>query len=113
MAVENATGAALDLRRVAEPSPIFRPAPFWSWNEVMEPREVRRQVHELARGGLGGGFIHVRVGLITKYMGEESDWEEAEGAIRDALVEVGHPFVEAPGEAAFYGPSWTSRSATR
>jgi threonyl-tRNA synthetase len=39
-----------------------------------------------------------------KYMGDPATWEEAEGAIRDALKEVGHPFVEAPGEAAFYGP---------
>jgi threonyl-tRNA synthetase len=39
-----------------------------------------------------------------KFMGDPADWEEAEGAIRDALLEIGHPFVEAPGEAAFYGP---------
>jgi threonyl-tRNA synthetase len=39
-----------------------------------------------------------------KYMGDPATWEEAEGAIREALKEVGHPFVEAPGEAAFYGP---------
>jgi threonyl-tRNA synthetase len=28
----------------------------------------------------------------------------AEASIREALLEVGHPFDEAPGEAAFYGP---------
>jgi threonyl-tRNA synthetase len=39
-----------------------------------------------------------------KYMGDEALWEEAEGDIREALTEVGQPFVEAPGEAAFYGP---------
>jgi threonyl-tRNA synthetase len=39
-----------------------------------------------------------------KYMGEAAAWEEAEAAIREALTEVGHPFVEAVGEAAFYGP---------
>jgi threonyl-tRNA synthetase len=39
-----------------------------------------------------------------KYLGDEATWEEAEGYIREALIEVGHPFVEAVGEAAFYGP---------
>ncbi|MHB8572325.1 MAG: threonine--tRNA ligase [Candidatus Dormibacteria bacterium] len=40
----------------------------------------------------------------AKYMGDDAMWEMAEGAIRAALVELGHPFEEAPGEAAFYGP---------
>jgi threonyl-tRNA synthetase len=39
-----------------------------------------------------------------KYQGDPAMWEQAEGWIRDALNQVGHPFVEAPGEAAFYGP---------
>ncbi len=59
----------IDWRRVAAPSPLDRPAPLWGWNEVIEPDEVRRQVRELARGGLGGAFVHVRIGLITPYMG--------------------------------------------
>jgi len=39
-----------------------------------------------------------------KFIGDKADWETAEGSIREALLEVGHPFEEAPGEAAFYGP---------
>ena len=39
-----------------------------------------------------------------KFMGDPAAWELAEEAIRGALLEVGHPFEEAPGEAAFYGP---------
>ena len=39
-----------------------------------------------------------------KFMGDPAAWELAEEAIRGALREVGHPFEEAPGEAAFYGP---------
>ncbi|MHB8508898.1 MAG: threonine--tRNA ligase [Candidatus Dormibacteria bacterium] len=39
-----------------------------------------------------------------KYIGEVERWTFAENAIREALVEIGHPFVEAEGEAAFYGP---------
>jgi threonyl-tRNA synthetase len=39
-----------------------------------------------------------------KFLGDPALWEEAEGSIREALIDVGQPFVEAPGEAAFYGP---------
>jgi threonyl-tRNA synthetase len=39
-----------------------------------------------------------------KFMGDPAEWKVAEAAIREALLEVGHPFEEAPGEAAFYGP---------
>lgn len=39
-----------------------------------------------------------------KYGGERQVWEEASQAIREALIEFGAKFVEAEGEAAFYGP---------
>lgn len=39
-----------------------------------------------------------------KYIGDESVWNETEGAIRDILNELNVPFVEDVGEAAFYGP---------
>ena len=39
-----------------------------------------------------------------KYIGEPEVWEETEGHIRSVLTELGIPFVEDVGEAAFYGP---------
>ncbi len=39
-----------------------------------------------------------------KYDGDHKVWEEAGQAIRDALDEFGAKYVEAEGEAAFYGP---------
>ena len=39
-----------------------------------------------------------------KYIGEPEVWEETEGSIRRVLGELGIPFVEDVGEAAFYGP---------
>ena len=39
-----------------------------------------------------------------KYIGSAEVWEETEGHIRNALSELGIPFVEGVGEAAFYGP---------
>ncbi|MCI9338980.1 MAG: threonine--tRNA ligase [Lachnospiraceae bacterium] len=39
-----------------------------------------------------------------KYIGEPQVWEQTEGHIRQVLNELGIPFVEDVGEAAFYGP---------
>ncbi len=39
-----------------------------------------------------------------KYLGDENYWETSQSKIREILVEYGVPFVEADGEAAFYGP---------
>ncbi|MBQ4259083.1 MAG: threonine--tRNA ligase [Lachnospiraceae bacterium] len=39
-----------------------------------------------------------------KYIGGADVWEETEGHIRSVLTELGIPFVEGVGEAAFYGP---------
>src|SRR5919197_2365981 len=40
----------------------------------------------------------------SKWMGDPAVWEQAQDAARRALRAEGHDFVEAPGEAAFYGP---------
>lgn len=39
-----------------------------------------------------------------KYIGDADVWNETEAHIRNILVELGIPFVEDIGEAAFYGP---------
>ena len=39
-----------------------------------------------------------------KYLGDDVYWETTQDAIRNILVDQGVPFVEAEGEAAFYGP---------
>jgi len=46
----------------------FRGAPFWSWNDTLDPKEIHRQVRELAAGGMGGHFMHSRPGLGTPYL---------------------------------------------
>ncbi|MBN2581522.1 MAG: hypothetical protein JXL80_00530, partial [Planctomycetes bacterium] len=53
---------------------VFRPAPFWSWNDELKADEVRRQIREMSRGGFGGHFMHSRIGLATPYLGTE--WME-------------------------------------
>ncbi len=63
------------------PGSEWRGAPFWSWNDDLDPLEIRWQVREMKRGGLGGFFMHSRSGLITPYMGER--WMECVAAAVD------------------------------
>lgn len=44
---------------------------FWSWNDLLEEEEIRKQIREFKKGGVGGFFIHSREGLMTEYMGEQ------------------------------------------
>lgn len=57
---------------------------------------------------LGMKDYRVRVSLrdpdSSKYIGKPESWDKAEQALRDAAKELGVPFTEEPGEAAFYGP---------
>ncbi len=52
--------------------------------------------------------FHFRLSLrdetSSKWMGDPVIWHKAQDAARHALQAAGHPFTEAPGEAAFYGP---------
>lgn len=54
----------------ARPPVGFRPVPFWSWNETLEPAEVRRQCQIIHAAGWGGAFLHARIGLRTEYLSE-------------------------------------------
>lgn len=59
------------LYRLLDPPKLYRPIPFWSWNEQLQVEETRRQIQEMDRQGLGGYFMHARGGLQTPYLGEE------------------------------------------
>ena len=53
------------------PGAEYRGMPFWSWNGRLEPEKLRRQIREFKAMGLGGFFMHSRVGLATPYLGRE------------------------------------------
>ncbi|MEM9420661.1 MAG: threonine--tRNA ligase [Planctomycetota bacterium] len=57
---------------------------------------------------LGMDDYRVRVGLrdpdSSKFVGNESDWDQAEAACIAAAESMGAPYAKEPGEAAFYGP---------
>ena len=57
------------------------------------------------------GFSEYRVELsmhdpnkVGEFVGNESDWNNAESALKDVLTTRGVPFKSIPGEGAFYGP---------
>lgn len=69
-----------------------------------EVREILRLIGE-AHAALGvrpAGFRLSLRGPGEKYVGDDAQWARAEELLRAALDGV--DFVEAPGEAAFYGP---------
>ncbi|MBE5783915.1 MAG: hypothetical protein E7329_11435 [Clostridiales bacterium] len=65
----------------------YQSIPFWSWNDELEPQELRRQIRDMKKAGIGGFFMHARGGLTTPYMGEK--WMEATAACIDEAEKQG------------------------
>jgi len=59
------------IKYLENPSSEYRGHPFWSWNDKLDPEELRWQIREMKRVGLGGYFMHARGGLITEYLSDE------------------------------------------
>ena len=36
----------------------YQSIPFWSWNDKLEPEELRRQIRAMKKAGIGGFFMH-------------------------------------------------------
>ncbi|MBR7132380.1 MAG: hypothetical protein IKD04_02500 [Clostridia bacterium] len=49
----------------------WKPVPFWSWNDKLEPEELCRQIDWMQRNEIGGFFMHARGGLKTEYLSDE------------------------------------------
>lgn len=64
-----------------------RSIPFWSWNGKMDPEEVKSQIIQMKEAGVGGFFIHSRIGLETEYLG--TDWMNCVTAAVVAAKEQG------------------------
>jgi hypothetical protein len=69
------------LQRFAQPGSEFRGKPFWAWNGPLDPEELRRQIRIMKQMGLGGFFMHSRVGLDTAYL--SADWFKCVDACLD------------------------------
>jgi len=66
---------------------IYRPIPFWSWNEKLEASETADQVKTMNSVGIGGFFMHARGGLQTEFMSDE--WFENVDSAVDKAEELG------------------------
>lgn len=55
----------------AAPPSLFRGAPFWSWNNKLDPDQLCRQIDIFKKMGIGGFHMHSRVGLDTPYLGDD------------------------------------------
>ncbi len=69
------------------PSNAYRGKPFWAWNGELEPDELRRQIRVMQTMGLGGFFMHARVGLATPYLSDR--WFECIDACIDEAGKCG------------------------
>jgi len=64
----------MDQATFKAPPKAFRAAPFWSWNDDLDPEELVRQVGIMDEAGWGGFSMHSRVGLVTPYLSDR--WME-------------------------------------
>ena len=75
------------IARIESPGVEFRGTPFWAWNSKLEPEVLRKQIRVMKQMGMGGFFMHSRVGLNTKYLGNE--WFECIRACIDEAEKLG------------------------
>ena len=61
----------------------YKPIPFWSWNDLLEGKTLKKQISWMNQNGIGGFFMHARGGLLTSYLSE--DWFKA---IKTSLEEA-------------------------
>ena len=65
----------------------YRPIPFWSWNDKLELKALKEQIHWMKENGIGGFFMHARSGLQTEYLSEE--WMQCIEACADEAQKLG------------------------
>ncbi len=70
-----------------DPNVSSRPVPLWSWNDNLQPEELRRQIREMAAQGYGGFFMHPRIGYTTHYLSDK--WMAAVKASVDEAQKQG------------------------
>ena len=75
------------IEELKNPSAEYRGTLFWALNGKLEPDEMRRQIRLMKQMGLGGFFLHARVGLATEYLGDE--WFKCVDAAVDEASKLG------------------------
>lgn len=57
--------------KFANPDNTFRTVPFYSLNDSLTAEEMDRQLELMKKAGMGGAFLHSRIGLLTPYLSDE------------------------------------------
>ena len=78
-------------------------APDQVVGEVCRELSLIRRAHTDLGVQVSGFRLSLR-GDGGKFVDDPAMWARAEAVLREALAHAGIPYVEAPGEAAFYGP---------
>ncbi len=65
------TQSQIDDELFRNPTSEYRGAPFWAWNDKLEPDELIRQIGVLKEMGFGGFHMHTRSGMTTPYLSKE------------------------------------------
>lgn len=55
----------------ADPKALYRETPFWAWNCELKPDQLKRQILNFKKMGMGGFHMHARTGLGTPYLSPE------------------------------------------
>jgi hypothetical protein len=105
-------------RRAGRDGKQYREIAFWSWNDDLDPKELRRQIDDMKDRGLGGFFMHARIGLVTPYLSErwmecvEASIDQARAAGSDAWLydEDRWPSGSVSGAITALGPEWRQKS---
>lgn len=59
------------INEIKDYAPSYGSLPFWSWNDKLDPDELKRQIHNMHELKMNGFFMHARGGLETEYMSDE------------------------------------------
>jgi len=77
----------IDYNEFKNPGAVYRTAPFWALNGLLEEKELKRQINQFHEQGMGGVFLHPRGGMITEYLSE--DFWKAIAACLEELKRLG------------------------
>jgi len=58
------------IRALSQITNDYRPLPFWSWNDDLDPARLKEQIRWMHEKGIGGFFMHAREGLETPYLSD-------------------------------------------
>lgn len=75
------------VKTIEEQADSYGSIPFWSWNDKLDPEELRRQIRKMHELKMKGFFMHARGGLETPYLGD--DWYKCIAACAGEAADLG------------------------